>query len=95
MSWRAGANDVVDPRQVDDEHLPVEKQNGGQCLILSGSRYPPFDGQVGQKSGYLGRRHLGGMALIVEQNEPPDPIDVLLLRAQTVMPGANSGSDQL
>ena len=36
MLRRASANDVVDPRQIDFEHVAIEEEEGGQGLVLGG-----------------------------------------------------------
>ena len=58
------------------KNFAVEKQNGAEGLILSGSRDLALGGQVNQKSLNFGSAHLSRMALAVEENVALDPIQV-------------------
>jgi hypothetical protein len=42
--------DVVEPGQIDVEHLAVQEQNGAQRLVVGGGGHMAFGGQHGQKS---------------------------------------------
>ena len=55
---RAGANDVLEPRQLDLEYVAVQEQDRRQRLVLRRGRNPPFDREVRQEALDLGRRHL-------------------------------------
>jgi hypothetical protein len=74
-----GANDVVEPRKLDAEHLAVEKQQGAQGLVLGGGRDLVVNGERRQERGDLGGAQLGGVALAVEEDVALDPVDVRLL----------------
>ena len=67
------------------EDLLIEKKQGAQCLVLSGSRYLSFNREVAEESGDLRFAHLSGMALLVEEDEASDPIDVNGLGANAVV----------
>jgi len=54
-----------------------------------------LDGQRAQEPRDLGRAHLRGLALVVEQDEAPDPAHVGLLGAQAAVAGAQRGADPI
>ena len=89
MQGPLGADDVVEPRKLDAEHLAVEKEQGAQGLVLGGGRDLVVNGERGQEGGDLGCAHLGRVALAVEEDVPPDPVDVRLLGAAAVVAGAD------
>jgi hypothetical protein len=80
------ANDAVDPWQRLTQHGPVEEEQGGKCLGLSGGRHVAIDRKVGQECLDLRTAHIGGMPLAVEQDVAPDPCNILLLCAVAVVP---------
>ena len=49
------------------------------------SRDVLFDGQVGEESFDFGGAHLVGVALVVEEDEAADPVDVGLFGADGVV----------
>ena len=53
----------------------------GSDLVLHGER--------GQESRDLGGPHLGGVPLALEEDEPPDPVDVGFLGPAAVVPGTD------
>ena len=75
------------------EHLTIQKEQGAECLILGGGRDLVTHGQRGQECGDLGWAHVGGMPLVMEEDEPPDPVDVGFLGPPTVVPGADGLPD--
>lgn len=71
------------------ENLAIEEKDGAEGLILGRGGDIPLDGQVGQERFQLGDAHLPGMALAVEEDESPDPIDVGIFRPDAVMQDAD------
>lgn len=84
-----GAGDAVEPWQIDIEHLAVQKQQGGEGLVLRAGGYVADRGQVGQKRLDLGRAYVARMALAVEKDVALDPVRISLFGPQAVMPGAD------
>jgi len=82
------AHDVVEPRQVDRQHVTIEEQERAQGLVLGGGGDASLDGEGAQEPRDLGRAQLDGMALAVEEDEPADPGNVGLLGPAAVMTGA-------
>jgi hypothetical protein len=74
-----------DAARVDLQHLLVQEQQGAERLVLGRGADVPLHRQVRQESVDLRRPHLLRVALAVEEDEPPDPADVGLLRPPTVM----------
>ena len=88
-----GADDLVHPREIDCQDLPVQEEQGAQRLVLRGRGDLPLDGEGAQEAGDFGRPHVGGVALVVEENVATDPRDVGLLGAAAVMSGADGCAD--
>ena len=55
---------------------------------VSGSRYVPVGGKIGDECLNFGNPHLSGMALLMMENETFAPIDIGLFRAKRVMFGS-------
>ena len=58
-------------------------------MILGGGRDLVLHGQRRQEGRDLSGAHLGGVPLAVEEDEPPDPVDVRLLGPPAVVPRAD------
>lgn len=56
------------------EDFAVEEEDGAEGLVLGGDI--SFRGEVDQEGLDFGCAHLGGVALVVEEDETPDPVDV-------------------
>ena len=80
-----GADDLVEPGQIDIQHLAVKKQQGRQRLILRRRRHPPLHRKMSQKSLNLDRPHLARVALAVEEDEAFYPLKILCFGADAVM----------
>jgi hypothetical protein len=88
-----GPHDTVEPRQVHAEHVSIQKEQGAECLVLGGGGDLVPYGERSQECGELDRAHLGGVSLVVEEDEPPDRVNIGLLGPPTVVPGADGLSD--
>jgi hypothetical protein len=88
-----GPDDLVHPREVDFQDHSVQEQQGAQRLVLGGGGALPVDGEGAQETGDLGRSHVGGVTLVVEEDVAADPGDVGRLGSAAVMSGADGGAD--
>lgn len=88
-----GPFDVVDPAEVFLEHVAVKEQDGAERLILGGGRHPFFHSQIAQESADLGFSHFRWVLLVVEENEPLDPMDVSLFGAIAHVPDTKRSPD--
>src|SRR5262245_450948 len=91
--WPFRPDDVVEPRQLDVENVAVQEEQCAQRLVLGRGRDLAVDGERGQERGYFGRAHLDRVPLAVEEDVPPDPVNVGLLGAAAVVPGADGLAD--
>lgn len=73
----------------------MEEQDRAERLVLGGGSDVPFDGQGAEEASDLGRPHLRGVALVVEEDVPPDPRDVGVLGASAVVASAKSATDAI
>lgn len=80
-----GADQLVEPRQLHLEHLSVEEKKRRERLVLGRGADPPLDGEAREKAGDFVASHLGRVALVVEQNEATNPLDVGALGAAAVV----------
>jgi len=48
-------DDLVEPGEVDAEHVAVQEQQGRQGLVLGRCRHAPVDGEVGEEGGHFRR----------------------------------------
>ena len=76
------AGDVL---QLLVEDLLVEKKERTKRLVLSGGGDMAVDGEMAEEGSDLFLAHLGGMALVVEEDVAADPVQVELLRAEAVV----------
>ena len=88
-----GPDDVVEPWELDAEHLAIEEEQGAQGLVLGGGSDFVVNGERGQEGGDLGGAHLSRVALAMEEDVTRDPLDVRLLGASAVLPGADGLAD--
>jgi len=77
------------------QHFSVEEQKRTEGLVLGRGGDLPVDGQGAEEARDLGRRHLRGMALVVEEDVAPDPRDIRVLGAATVVTSAKSAADAI
>jgi len=70
----AGAQGI-NRSQVLVERLAVEKEEGGKDLILGRGGDPLVSCQAGEERFDFGDAHVPGVAFVVEQDEPFDPVD--------------------
>src|SRR5207344_1334520 len=83
------------PGQVDVEHLAIEKQKSAERLVLGGARNLAVDRERGQEAGDLGRAHLSGMPLLVEEDVAADPGDVGFLGPAAIVADPESLADAI
>lgn len=82
--WAADALDAADEGQLAIEDLLVKKKQSAEGLVLSGGCYVAIDGKMTQEGGDLVFAHLLWMALVVEEDETANPIDIGLLGADAI-----------
>jgi hypothetical protein len=63
----------------------VQEGDGVECLVLSGGGDIALNGEVSQESFDFGLPELGRVALVVKEDEAPDPVDVSPFGAESVM----------
>jgi hypothetical protein len=80
-----GPDHVIEPGQVLVQDVAVEEQERAQRLVLGGGGNLALDGEGAEEARDLGGAHLGGMALVVDEDAPADPSDVSLLGAATAV----------
>ena len=80
-----GPGDIVKPGHIALEHIPIEKKQRAERLILRGSGDIAVDRKMGQKLLDFGFPHLDGMPLAVEQDKAPNPVDIGLFSANAVV----------
>ena len=88
-----GPDDLVHPREIDCQDLPVQEEQGAQRFVLRGRGDLPLDREGTQEARDFGRPHVGGVALVVEEDVATDPRDIGLLGAAAVMSGADGCAD--
>jgi len=81
------------PFQLPSHDLPVKEEERTEGLVLCGSTHPLSDGKVGEKCGDFVLAHVAWVALAVEDDKPPDPLDVSLLCARAVVPDPDGLAD--
>jgi hypothetical protein len=80
-----GSHHAVEPRQVNAQDLPVQEQQGRQRLVLRRRGHLAFHGQVCEKGLDFARPHVPRMALVVEEDESPRPLNILCFGSDTIM----------
>ena len=79
-----GTLDSVEPWQINTEHFLIEEQDGALCLVLRICRHPSGHGL------HVARAKSRRMELVVEIDNPLNPVDIGFLRADAVMLEANA-----
>ena len=80
-----GAADLMHPRQLRAQHLPIKKKRSVERLPVRGGRYLVFGGQHGQEILHLGLPHLARVSEAIATAGSPQhkglgAVDVNLLR---------------
>ena len=88
-SGRLARTTSLQPAGISSEHIPVEKEDRGQRLVLGRGADVALDRERGEKLRDLWRAHLRRMPLVMKENEAPDPADVCFIGAGTIVSGAN------
>jgi hypothetical protein len=81
-----GADHLLQPAEVQAEHVAVQKDQRTERLILRRGAYLSVHCQFREKLRDLVRTHLLGMALPVEQDKPLNPTDIRLFRPYAIVP---------
>jgi len=76
---------VLHPRQLLAQDLPIEEQQRAQGLLVSRDRHVPFIGQVGEKLLHLALPEFTRVAHAVIADEGPRPVDIRLFGAKAVV----------
>jgi hypothetical protein len=76
--------EVVDPRRFEFQNVPVQKDNGTQCLLVSGSARPTFIDQGIEKRFDLCGPEVPRM-LAMEPDQPPRPREVRFGRSRAIV----------
>ena len=79
--------------EVDAEDVAVEEEQGGEGLVLRGGRHVLVDGKWGEEGFDFGCGHVGRVALVVEEDVAPDPVQVGGLGARRVVSAPERGVD--
>ena len=74
------------------QHLVVEKEQGGEGLLLGGSGDAAFHGQVDEKGFYFWRGHVAGVTFVVKEDEALDPIHVGMFSVNEIVFFAQDGA---
>jgi len=82
---RAAHGEVAGGLQLNSEDIAIEEEEGIEGLVLGGGGDVPVHGQVGEKGLDFGRAHVIGVALVMEQDVTPDPVQVSGFGANGVM----------
>ena len=79
------ANVILEPIELDLQHLAIQEQQGIEGLILRGGRHIALRGQKGEEDRNLPGAHVPRMAAMEIPDEVPDPVVIGLLGAAAVM----------
>jgi hypothetical protein len=88
-----GAYDAIEPREVHLQHVAVQEQQRAQGLVLGRGRDVAIDSQRGQEPRDLRGAHLGGVALVVEEDIALDPPDIGVFGSVAVVAGLDGATD--
>jgi len=75
---------AVETAKFSVQKLLIKKQQRAHRLILGGSRNILLCGEMSQECGDLLPAHVTRVALAVEKNEAPNPVEMSLLGTQTI-----------
>lgn len=84
-----GADDPVHPGEIAAQDFAIEEEDRAQRLVLGRCAHAAPYCKIGEEGGDLGLPHLHRVPLPVEEDEPEDPADVCLFRAEAVVAGAD------
>jgi hypothetical protein len=90
-----GAHEVVEPRQLDTQHVAVEKEQPARRLVLGGRGHVAVDGQRGEEARDLRRAQFGRVSLPVEEDVAADPGNVRFFSAAAVVPCSENVADAI
>lgn len=81
-----GPLDALDVRQFDARNVAVEEEERAERLVLGRGGDAAIGGQVREELADLFGSHLFRVALVMEEDEAADPVDVGALSADAIMP---------
>src|SRR4029079_14975055 len=87
-----GADDVLEPRELPIEHAAVQKQQRGERLVLRRRAHPAFCREGAQEALDVRFSELGGVTLLVKEDEATNPVDAGLFGASAVVTPAKNAS---
>ena len=87
------SDDVGEARKRLPQDVPVEEEEGAQCLVLGRGRHVLADREVREKGVDLGLAHFVRMPLAVEQDEALHPGHVSLLCSEAVVARSDRDPD--
>lgn len=70
------------------QDFAIEEEDGGKRLVLGGGGNGAFGGEVDEECPDLLCAHFEGVALLVEEDVPADPVQIGFFGAVGVVPGA-------
>ena len=76
---------TVQPGELGGENLAVKKEERAQRLVLGRRGDFPVDREAGEEALDVGRFEYRGVAVVIEADESPDPVDVGLLGPDAVV----------
>ena len=76
---------VVQPGQLDGQHLAVQKQERTERLVVRGRRNLALGGQHGQEGFYLRRTHVARVPQATPADEKPGPVQIELFGAEAIV----------
>lgn len=81
----AGSANVLKPRQIEAQNLPIQKQNRGKRLLVRGYGHLALECQMREESLDFGSSQLARMPQMMKPDESSNPEDVCLLSSQTIV----------
>ncbi len=87
-----GADELGGEVEFEVEDRAVEEEQGAERLVLGGGRDVVVDGEGGEKRFDVVGGEVGGVALVVEEDEAADPVQVGGFGARGVVAQAEGGA---
>lgn len=90
-----GVGDFADLSEFPVEYLPVEEDDGIECLVLGGGRDFEVCGEESEEAVDFGASHGEGVLFIVEEDKPFDPVGIGLDGSGAEVTECGCGADQV